>query len=120
MNCVGGALPAGAQHTVRNVFFVDPASSTLGCVYSIDGGAWVMDGSKPFALISGVKSMSVLYGVDTDGDANVDQYIGPGAVTAAQWLAVRSVRVTLSFIDPNNAANTIDWAQTINLMNFKS
>ena len=120
MNCVGSALPAGAVHSVRNVFYVDAGTASLACMYSIDGGAWVKDGTKPFALVSGVKSMSVLYGVDTDGDANVDQYIGPGAVTAAQWLAVRSVRVTLSFIDPNNAANTIDWAQTINLMNFKS
>jgi type IV pilus assembly protein PilW len=120
MNCVGGAV--GKDHTVRNVFYVDAASSTLVCSYALDGGAWVTDGGKPFALVAGVKSMSVMYGVDTNADGSVDRYLGPGAVAATQWPDVHSVQVTLVFLDPVNKTNTKlpTWVQTINLMNFKS
>jgi type IV pilus assembly protein PilW len=120
MNCVGSTLPAGAVHNVRNVFYVDASTSTLACMYSIDGGAWVKDGTRPFTLVSGVKSMSVLYGLDTDGDGSVDQYLGPASVTTALWDTVRAVRVSLYFADPNDASKQIRWDQTINLMNFKS
>jgi len=118
MNCVGGALAKG---TVRNVFYVDTASSALVCTYSIDGGAWVTDGGKPFALVSNVKSMSVLYGVDTNADGSVDKYLAPAAMGATQWGDVHSIQVTLNFLDPVNKANAaVTWLQTINLMNFKS
>ena len=116
MNCVGGALAKAGM--VRNVFYVDTSSATLGCVYSVNGGAWVTDGGKPFALVGNVKSMAVKYGLDSDGDGSVDQYVDPAAVTAAQWAAVHAVRVTLNFVDPVNGKQ-IAWVQTINLMNFK-
>jgi len=117
MNCVGGALSKAG--TVRNVFYVDTPSSTLVCTYSVDGGAWVTDGGKPFALVGNVKKMSVLYGLDTNGDGSVDEYLGPDALAASQWADVHAIRVTLDFVDPNKT-NTISWVQTINLMNFKS
>jgi type IV pilus assembly protein PilW len=116
MNCVGGALKDG--EAVRNLFYVDPATSTLVCIYSINAGAWVTDGGKPFALVDNVKSMEVRYGVDTDADGSVDQYLAPGAITS--WGDVHSVQVKLGFLDTVNKGSPILWTQNIDLMNFKS
>jgi len=41
-------------------------------------------------IVAGVEDMQVLFGVDTTGDSNVDQYVGPAAVPGgAQIVAVR-------------------------------
>jgi type IV pilus assembly protein PilW len=117
MNCVGGTLSTAG--TIRNVFYVDSSTSTLGCVYSVNGGAYVTDGGKAFALIGNVKSMSVLYGIDSDGDGSVDEYLAAGSVASGQWTAVHSVRITLKFFDPVQSGKDITWVQTINLMNYK-
>jgi type IV pilus assembly protein PilW len=123
LNCVGGnvVISPATSGSVRNVFAVNTATNTLGCVYSTDGGAtYVTDtGGQPFALVSNITSMSVQYGVDTDADGNIDTYKAVGSVAAGEWASVKAVRVTLTFINPNAAASPITWVQTINLMNNK-
>jgi type IV pilus assembly protein PilW len=65
--------------------------------------------------------MSVVYAVDSSGTGNIDTYMLPAAVT--QWGNVKAARITLTFINPYAAQQpgipTINWVQTINLMNNK-
>ena len=71
------------------------------------GGAWV---ASP--LVPGVETMQVLYGVDTNGDGVVDQYVPASAVTAAT--PVYSVR--LAFLiegQPGSASATNPTAFTV-------
>lgn len=54
--------------------------------------------SAPEALVEGIESMQVLYGVDTDGDKVPNVYRKAGAAglqTEAEWSAVMAVRVIL-------------------------
>ena len=121
LNCVGGNVSsASASGFVRNVFYVDPTTNSLGCIYTTDGSTWNKDSGKPFALISNVTAMSVLYGVDSDSDGNIDKYLTAGSVTSgALWPSVKAARITLTFINPNDSTKPISWTQTINLMNNK-
>ena len=119
LNCVG--MNAGAGR-VRNVFWVDAVSKTLGCAVSVNG---VFASQTATPLISGVESMRVLYGVDTDSDGNIDAYRTAAALNgaAALWSNVKAAQITLEFTNPFAAqagqAARIGWVQTINLMNNK-
>lgn len=107
---------------VRNTFYVDATKHTLNCIVTTSVPTSGMDGSSA-PLISGVDSMSVVYAVDTDStpDGKADKYLPAGSMTAANWANVKAVRLTVRFINPNPVASaptaTIDWTQTINLMN---
>ena len=119
LTCQGATTPSSTGTvTYRNVFYVDSSANTLNCVVMSSSSTLAAGGA---ALVTNVKSMDVLYAVDTDSDGNADRYMDAGAVnTAALWGNVKSVRVTLNFINPNTApgqASTIQWVQTINLMN---
>jgi len=121
MDCIGTTVAAGS---VRNVFYVNTATNTLGCKVSVNGGAWRTDasGNDFYPLITDVTGMDVKYGLDNDGDGSVETYLPPASVAAAQWNTVKAVRITLNFVNPNaglNQSATIDWLQTINLMNNK-
>lgn len=65
-------------------------------------------GNNPQELVEGVESMQILYGVDTDGDRDIDQYTTADAV--ANWSQVRSVRVRLLMVSPDNGVT--DQAQS--------
>lgn len=119
LNCQGGTNTGTTSVTIRNVFYVDAATKTLGCRIYNDATM-----SADFApLITGVESMSVLYAVDTDGDTVVDSYMLAKDMSAANWNSVKSVRVTLQFTNPNakfDTANaTIPVLQVVDLMNNK-
>jgi type IV pilus assembly protein PilW len=54
--------------------------------------------STPEALVEGIESMQVLYGVDTDGDKTPNVYLKAGVAglqTEAEWSTVMAVRVIL-------------------------
>ena len=60
-------------------------------------------------VIPGVEDMQVRFGVDTNGDTNVDQYVDPGAVpagaaviSATVWLRVRAEEPDFTFVDSNS------------------
>jgi len=122
-NCQGGTNSGTTNLSVRNIFYVDASTNTFGCVVITTDTSNTVVNSTYQPLISGVQSMSVLYGVDTDGDKNIDTYLAVGNMTNAYWSAVKNVQVKLTFINPNakvDTANpTITWTQTINLMNNK-
>ena len=114
MNCQGGNNTSGAAKIWVNSFAVD-AANELTC--AVNGGASV-------ALVGNVAKMTVLYGVDTDGDGFTDTYLDAATVTSAGlWASVHTAQFTLSFLNPlaaqTGAAATLPnpWVQTISLMN---
>ena len=104
---------ANGSVSVRNIFYVDTTTNTLNCITLINGGtSATYGGGTAQPLITNVSSMSVLYGV---GGSSVTGYWPAG--TVPDWTTVKSLRVTLNFVNPNNAATPIPWVQTINLLN---
>ena len=107
LDCLGESLSSGAS--VRNIFFVDSATQTLQCQVELNG---VTTSPTKATLVSGVSSMTVLYGV---GNPNVTGYYS--AANVSDWSTVRAVRITLNFVDPNDTTHSIPWTQTIYVMN---
>jgi type IV pilus assembly protein PilW len=121
--CQGGTNTGASNVSIRNIFYVDSNTNTFGCVVLANGSTSTAPGSLFQPLISSVQSMSVLYGVDTNGDKNIDSYLAAKDM-APYWSNVKNVQITLNFINPNAklggaAAATIAWTQTVNLMNNK-
>jgi len=111
------AAPSTANGSVgvRNTFYVDPTAKTLNCVASINGGTnSSYGGGTAQPLVTNVASMSVAYGVDS-GSGSVSGYWPASSVTT--WSSVKSVRITLNFVNPYDSTSTIPWVQTINLLN---
>jgi type IV pilus assembly protein PilW len=117
INCTGNTsmLPAKwvNQITVTNNY--------LTCTL------WV-DAAQPVtvALVPGITTMTVLYGVQTgQGSAtnSADSYLDAVGVTAGNyWGAVKSVQVTLTFINPmfgqpGQTSPTVQFMRTIDVMN---
>ncbi len=89
-DCNGGN-PGGLRD---NVFSINAATNTLQCA---------VNGANPQPLVSGVQNMQVLYGVDpgnasTSSTSQITAYVAANAV--ANWSTVKSVRITLAFINP--------------------
>jgi type IV pilus assembly protein PilW len=113
MDCLGNVNTSGANLLVMNTFSVN-AANQLQC--SNDGG------TTQTILVSGVTSMTVLYGTDTTNSGSTTQYLNAAAVTAgAYWGQVRTVQVTVSLVNPFAAQTgqppSISWTHTISLMN---
>lgn len=89
-------------------------TNTLNCVETKDGVT-----STTQSMVSGISSMTVLFGVDTNSDGSSYQYQAAAAVTT--WDLVKSVKVTLYFVNPMKGqagqADTIPFTRTIGLMN---
>jgi hypothetical protein len=58
--------------------------------------------------------MQVYYGIAPAGTSQVNDYVGPGAVTA--WGTVKAVRITLTFANPFGGTDIVR-THTINVMN---
>ena len=57
-------------------------------------------------IVPGVEDLQVRFGVDVDGDTNIDQYVNPGAVpanarvvSAQVWLRIRAEERDFGFVD---------------------
>ena len=111
MNCLGQSNTSGAQLVYVNTLSVN-ANNELQCV---------VNGQAPVSLVSGVSSLTVLYGTDTNGDGNNDSYLTATQVAAAgAWSAVHAVKVTLNFTTQFGnvpGATNVPWVQTISLKN---
>jgi type IV pilus assembly protein PilW len=57
-----------------------------------------INSQAPQTLVSGVSSMTLLYGVDTLNTGSASQYVT--AANVSNWNNVMSVRVTLNFVNP--------------------
>jgi len=121
LSCQGGSNAGTTNITIRNVFYVQ--NGALGCAVYNGTSMTPTPGAAFAPLITGVQSMSVLYGVDTDGDKNIDSYFLAKDMTPAYWDKVKNVQVTLNFINPNAKIDvnkpTIPMVQVINVMNNK-
>jgi hypothetical protein len=98
------------------------ATNTLVCaVVGVNSsGTGVAPTSQPQPLISNVKEMTAVYGLDVDGDGNIDRYkLTKQMTNPTDWDLVKNVKVTLKFINPNDTTKTIAWTQVINVMNNK-
>ena len=87
MDCNGRLNPSGTN--VTNTFAI--VSNELTC--AVNAGA-------ARSLVAGISALSAQYGVDPDATGSVSQYLNPGQMTTALWQSVRSVRVTLTFLNP--------------------
>lgn len=89
MDCGGSVNTSGAALVMVNSFSVD-GSGNLNC--TVNG--------KVLPLAGGVNNFQVRYGVDTNSDGSADQYLPASSMTAANWTAVISIQVTLTFNNP--------------------
>ena len=87
MDCNGGSNPSGANFT--NTFAIVSNELTR----AVNAGA-------ARSLVAGISALSAQYGVDPDATGSVSQYLNPEQMTTALWQSVRSVRVTLTFLNP--------------------
>jgi type IV pilus assembly protein PilW len=118
MDCTGQTNTGAAPMTVVNTFYVN--ANQLVCQATDNGVA-----GAAVPLVSGVTGMTILYGVDTNGDGSADQYL-PAATVAAngQWGAVVSVQVQLTFANPltgstamTTTAGVLTLTRNIDLLN---
>lgn len=114
MNCQGASNTSGASAISTNSFSIN-ASNELAC--TVNNGSSV-------ELASNVGKMSILYGVDTDGDGSIDAYMPASGVTAATlWNAVYTAQISLRFLDTTSSKPGAlvlmpkPVVQTINFMN---
>ena len=118
ISCIGTSYAGAGTVTVRNVFYVDPTTNSLMCKVYVNSAKTdaMANAGTPVVLISGVKSMSVAYGLASSG-SQISSYKTPGNLVAANWPSVKSVRITLQLVNPFDAASPITRTHTINLMN---
>lgn len=116
MNCQGATNTSGATTIYTNRFAVN-ANNELTCTVGT---------GSPVTLAGNVDKMSILYGVDTDGDVNnaIDTYLPASAITdAGLWANVYTAQLKLVFLNTTaskpGAPVTMPQplVQTINLMN---
>jgi type IV pilus assembly protein PilW len=120
-NCQGGTNTTVAPYdSWENSFWVNAQNQLVCVIWTASTRA----SSPPVPLVSGVKSMGVLYGVQTTGGGNgtcTDTYMTATQVTAAAaWANVCSVVVTLTFLDPTYRPGpnqpTVQFTRVIALM----
>jgi type IV pilus assembly protein PilW len=124
LNCTGQSNTTGAPQAYMNSFYVavNGGVSQLMCAMTAGGAAAVT-----VPLVNNVKSLGILYGVNTSGfGSNVNRYMTATQVTAAgDWTNVISVQVTLVFVNPLYSATnvgqgtqpqTISFSRVVSLM----
>lgn len=106
-NCNGAVNGTTAPVMSVNTFSLS-SSGELSCA---------VDAQTALPLASGITAFKVLYGVDTNSDKSVDQYLPAASMTTDYWLAVLSVQVTVVFANPLDTSKSITVVRVINLMN---
>jgi len=110
--CIG--MSSGTAIYVDTYSVSTDGTHTLNCTETVNGVA-----AKTQSLVAGVYRMRVWFGVDSKGDGSAYQYLAADGV--ANWNLVKSVQVTLDFINPlrgqPSQPDTIPFTRTIALMN---
>jgi type IV pilus assembly protein PilW len=123
LNCLGNSNNSGGNQVFDNIFAITTINgvNVLTCQISVDGGA----PAAAVPLVDGIQSMSVSYGMDSNGKGSATQYVVPAAIT--DWTKVVSIKITLTFNNPlyntkggNNAGQqpTLSMTQVVRLMNY--
>jgi type IV pilus assembly protein PilW len=106
MNCVGAT--STTLTTFVNIFSLDGAGNLQCQVYSVDA-AGNSTGPVTATLVNGVYSMSVTYGIKSNITTNTlaaDAYLDAAQINAltqsavSGWSMVRSIQLTLLFVNP--------------------
>lgn len=114
MDCLGRAnTTPNTRVRMTNVFSIS-VNKELTCSVALDGAPF----TAPVPLVSNVIALRVVYGTLSGGAVS---YLPASTLTTAQWLDVKTARITITFANPfagtPGQPNTIDWVQMINLMN---
>jgi type IV pilus assembly protein PilW len=115
INCTGNTSSVGAA-TFVNTFSID-VNGNLNCTLVINGVA-----QAAIPLISGLSSMQIYYGVQTNtalSNNSVDTYLDANAVGAGNyWSNVKSVKITLTLVNPLAGQQPfITFTRVIDVMN---
>jgi len=115
INCTGNTSSVGAA-TFVNTFSID-VNGNLNCTLVINGVA-----QAAIPLISGLNSMQIYYGVQTNAalsNNSVDTYMDANAVAAGPyWSNVKSVKITLTLVNPLAGQQPfITFTRVIDVMN---
>ena len=118
LNCAGAT--STTQKTWIATFSID-SNSNLQC-YLYDGANYTT-----VQLVNGVTRMDVRYGVQTINGSlynSADTYLAAASMSAANWNAIRSVKITLTFNNPLHGqpgqtvvGPTIQFTRVITVMN---
>jgi type IV pilus assembly protein PilW len=99
--------------TFTNVFYL--SNGALWCGFNSTGS-----NPGPAILVTGVTNLRFVYGVKrnpADTGSCTDTYLNGAQMLAADWLAVCSVKMTVTFANPVNPANPITITRVIAVMN---
>jgi type IV pilus assembly protein PilW len=149
-SCIPAAYAPPASQSralVVNAYYVTTTSTLRNDVPALRRKSFgnvnagtVSDAITDEEIAPGVEDMQVRFGVDTNGDTNVDQYVNPGAVPAGAavisatiWLRIRSEDRDFSHVDgtayqyadmasawtPNDNYRRIVVSKTITLRNTR-
>jgi len=115
-NCLGQKNTAVANYdTFVNTFSVDTVNKQLICTFSSS-----VTPNTAVVLVNGVRSLAILYGVKhnvANTGSCTDTYLNAGQMQPADWSAVCSVRVTLTFDNPLIPAQPVSITRVIGVMN---
>jgi type IV pilus assembly protein PilW len=114
INCNGGTSAVAASFV--NTFSIDTANNNLRCQLTVNGGA-----ATTAVLVNGITNMQILYGVQTNTSVtnnSIDTYLD--ATLVPDWTAVKSVKVTLTFVNPmyGNSPGQTTLGGTLQTINF--
>jgi type IV pilus assembly protein PilW len=124
--CIPAAYAPPASQSralVVNAYYVTTTSTLRNDVPALRrksfgnvNAATASDAITDEEIVPGVEDMQVRFGVDTNGDTNVDQYVNPGSVPAGAavisatiWLRIRSEERDFGHVD-NTAYQYADMA----------
>lgn len=112
LNCHGTSNTTGANVVYTNTFSVN-ALNQLVCDPN--------DGTGALPLVNGVTNLQVAYGVKRDFAVtgnDVDTYLTANQLTAADWLNLTSVTVTVTFVNPLAGQGTSEGVQQPGTVSF--
>ena len=124
LTCIGTGNTGTANTVFTNTFTFTANSAQTG-TYLLQCAVYddISKKSVQATLADNISSFNIAYGVDSDGDGNIDYYTTAITPLNPLWLNVKSVRISIAFADMVNttAGNTPKSApaiiQYINLMN---
>jgi len=104
LTCMGTGNTGKSNMVFTNTFSFQANANQNGS-YSLQCSVFddVTQTTSQAILADNISSFNISYGVDADGDGNIDYYTASIAPLDISWLNVKSVRIALSFMDLVNS-----------------
>lgn len=106
-DCLGNIVGAGVISV--NTFYVG-TDNTLNCSSTINAA---VAANSPATIADGLEDMQILYGIDNNASLVAGTYLNAGAVTAAQWPNVVSVRIAALYNTVNRTPDVAPGSYTL-------